>query len=185
MSTELQVASNVTSTVKKDVNEGVRERLLKELEFVEEEFVQVTEFLQKEREHLATFEIEQLLEAVESKHAFLREMTSRWGERRALISEVLETYGIQQEAAPDSIPSLLRSLAQVPAFDTQEFEELACRFEIQIDVISELRDVNKTLVQRALWWIDAYLGDLRGAPANYTATGRRAAATATTLRRTL
>lgn len=145
----------------------------------------LVELLQKEREHVAAFDVPALLETVQTKAAHL----ARWDQERSLrrnrCIDVWIRMGRRQRDLPGRLPDALRALSDDARDLDVDLELRASAFQVLFDVVAELQQVNKVAVQRALSWLQGALdsNDADRRPTTYSANGRRPAAITAALRR--
>ena len=130
--------------------------------------------LQLEREHVAVFQFDSLLEAVSEKEQVQARLAQLRVSRRDVVAKAWVNHGLSFNALPDDLNEAMRSLTQAD----QSFAplvEVSGRLAVLVDVARELQNVNRVLVQRALSWIDSYRAEVLGTTgaSAYDAAGRR------------
>ena len=161
--------------------------LMSWLEETEDDLTRLTECLQAERECIALFDIENLMVMVDEKQRLLDKITLRRQERRSVLQNMWMQTRLIGTPMPDSVPEVLRLLADTDVERNTQYLDMAERLTALMDVVAELTNLNRTLVNRALSWIDNYIGEIRGDAASklYTARGRLRSCLSTPLRRTI
>lgn len=157
------------------IDTALRSDLRESLSRTERQLVELTECLQKEREYVTVFDVEALLESVDTKQELIDQMEGERTERREILAELWASTEYREAPMPEQIPALLRQVSDdLPSSLGKELREAASRLDALMDVVQELNTVNHSLVSRSLRWIEAYLGELAGTTSTgaYTSEGR-------------
>lgn len=145
-------------------------RVLDEQTALIDELIEVAE---RERTHLIAFEPHRIQACVEEKRALLERERALEERRQVALASVLEALGVSGEDAEtvDDLAALLP--------DGGPLRESAGRLRERVEALGAHHAINQEHTERALRWVNAYVGVLRGAaeptPTNrYAPSGRTA-----------
>lgn len=136
----------------------------------------LVEVAQRERVHLIAFEPHRVQACVDEKRILLDRGSHLEELRQDALEDILEALALTTDDAP-SVEDLI-PLLPAPARDA--LRERAARLRDQVETLKTHHTVNQLHTERALRWVNAYVGLLRGAtepaPTNrYAASGRNSA----------
>lgn len=162
------------------------EALLENLDSTERHLRALARCLQQERQYVALFEIELLLEAVHERQERLEQIEALARQRSALCAELRAQMGLGGEGEGQELLGFLRALAEQVEEHGPRLERKASELESLMRTVRELQQVNRAIVSRASRWVNEYLGQLLGHRGiEYDARGRMASRSLSTLRRTV
>ncbi|GMV41758.1 MAG: hypothetical protein AMXMBFR64_34740 [Myxococcales bacterium] len=135
---------------------------------------ELIEVAERERAHLIAFEPHRIQACVEEKRALLERERALEERRQVALASVLDALGVSAEDAEtvDDLAALLPSHGG-------ELRESAARLRERVQALGAHHAINQEHTERALRWVNAYVGVLRGAaeptPTNrYAPSGRTA-----------
>jgi len=135
----------------------------------------LAQLLRTERESVVFFDVQALMGVLEDKNRMLGEHQSIHATLQMSVKAVWNIYGPRHISEPDDLPESLRLVGEtIGGADGLRLIEFSSEVVALIDVVRELHDMNKELVQRSVGWITSYVADLVGSSSagTYDVTGR-------------
>lgn len=140
----------------------------------ERSLASLVDCLKRERDCIASFDVANLLDVVNRKAELLESFRRHADDRRQVLASVWAHCGAPSAMMPDDVADVLRELAAYAGMESARLVHASERFKNMFLEMTQLHEVNQSLVQRSLSWLDSYLSDLMGrTPADtYNAGGR-------------
>lgn len=147
---------------------GVLERSVSSLQ-------SIIKALRSERECVAFFDVQGLMGALESKNQALAEHQELQSQLSHHVKSCWQESGPRRMDTPENVSEALRLLGEsVSGQSGRRLVEYSSELVALIDVVRELHDMNKELVQRSVSWITSYVAELvdTSSAGTYDVTGR-------------
>lgn len=164
----------------------VWEPLYAAAEAAEMALLEIADCLRTERECVTLFDAPGLLKVLARREKLVAEFESGRSKRREAVESAWAQASPEVEI-PAELPDVLRAVADIEGTDEQRLTDAASELEVLGDVVRELHELNKVLLERAMTWVSLYVTELMGSTGTqtYDGSGRMRGRGGTLLRRTI
>lgn len=131
--------------------------------------------LREERECVVFFDVQGLMGALERKNQMLKDHQTLHSTLQQAAKACWQECGPRRIEEPEDLPECLRLLGEsIKSSNGQRLVEFSSEIVALVDVVRELHEMNKELVQRSVSWITSYVADLvdSSTASTYDVTGR-------------
>ena len=148
--------------------------------------LQIADCLRAERECVTLFDAPRLLKVLASREAAVADFESGRVPRRRALEQAWTSCELPGHL-PDDMATALRGFTEGAGADRARLRDAASELEVLADVIRELHEMNRGLLEQAMTWVNMYVADLMGTArgGTYDGAGRMRAAGGSVLRRTI
>jgi flagellar biosynthesis/type III secretory pathway chaperone len=152
----------------------------------EEHLRTMAKCLQRERQAVVLFDLEDLIVTVHVKQETMNELERLTESRRSVCRQIWADVVGTSESVAEDMPTFLRVVAGRMSDRAPTWLRYADVLESLLATVRELQRANRSVVSRAARWVNRYLGQLTASDGRkYNAAGQMSTGSLSTLRRTI